>query len=214
MNERQQPQPRGPEQERHEAQKHNGPDAEPTHEREEYPHPQVWIGSLADYNNGILTGEWVDAAVDGEDLVAAARGILGRGHEPDAEEWAIFDYDGFGDWRPGQHELLELVAEVARGIAEHGPVFAAWADFTGADPEQLAQFNDAYLGHYDSAEDLARDVMGDLGIEADIDRAVPASLRPYVQIDYAQWAKDCFLDGDLYFADDPEGGVWVFDQRP
>lgn len=32
--------------------------------------PAVWIGSLADYNNGRLTGEWVEAAVDGEELEA------------------------------------------------------------------------------------------------------------------------------------------------
>lgn len=31
--------------------------------------PKVWIGSLADYNAGILTGDWVDAAVDDQTLI-------------------------------------------------------------------------------------------------------------------------------------------------
>lgn len=46
--------------------------------------PMVWIGCLAAYNNGELHGDWVDAAVEGEELVRSAQEILSRSPEPDA----------------------------------------------------------------------------------------------------------------------------------
>ena len=65
-------------------------------EREHWPEPQIWIASLADYNNGHLRGAWIDATQDPEDLHAATQRILSESQEPGAEEWAIHDYDGFG----------------------------------------------------------------------------------------------------------------------
>lgn len=79
MNEKQ-PQPNPGEQPGHET----------SHERQEQRNPRVWIGSLADYNNGTLHGDWVDVAVDDEELIAAQR-ILATSELPDAEEYAIFD---------------------------------------------------------------------------------------------------------------------------
>lgn len=145
MNERQ-PQPNPGEQ----------PDHETSHERQSTRTPRVWIGSLADYNNGTLHGDWVDAAVDEEDLIVAAQRILATSEEPDAEEYAIFDYDDFGDFKVDQYEHLDLVAKVARGIQEHGDAFAAWAQLHDADRDRLDTFEDSYLGEYDSPEDWAR----------------------------------------------------------
>ena len=190
-----------------------GMEREQDHEHMQRPHPRVWIGSLADYVGGVLTGDWVDAAVDGEELVEAAKIIVAKSHSPGADEWAIFDYEGFGDWKVAQHDQLELVAQVARGIAEHGPAFAAWAELHDADSGMLASFQVAYLGHYESPEAWAADVMDDMGITHELDKAVPDALRPYVQIDYASWAHDAWLEGSIYFADDHRGGVWVFDQN-
>ena len=85
---------------------------------------QLWMGrptatdpfpALADYNNGRLTGDWADAAVEDEELLAEAKRILATSETPGAEEWGIFDYDDFGDFKPEQFESLEVVARVARG---------------------------------------------------------------------------------------------------
>ena len=175
--------------------------------------PQIWVGSLADYNAGRLHGDWLDAAVPDDLLAASVRVILAGSTEPDAEEYGIFDYEQFGAFRVGEYEQLDVVARVARGIQEHGPAFAAWAELHDADPDMLAGYEDAYLGHYDTIEDWAREVLLDATLEAELDRAVPDTLRTYVSIDYAAFARDCQIGGDIYVETAEGGGVWIFHAR-
>lgn len=178
--------------------------------------PRVWIGSLADYNAGILTGDWIDAAVDDEALVTAAKDVVAKSREPLAEEWAIFDYDNFHGWKVGEYEDLTVVAQVARGIAEHGPAFAAWADLHDADPDMLDGFEDAYLGHYESTEAWAEAMLEEMGTREEIDRLLEekvGDIARYVQLDTGAWAQDCWISGDTAVCHDPEGGVWIFDGR-
>ncbi len=191
-------------------------DAAATHERLAAERPRVWIGSLADYNAGVLTGDWVDAAVDDEMLIAAAKSIVARSRDPLAEEWAIFDYDSFHGWKPGEYEDLTVVVRVARGIAQHGPAFAAWANLHDADPDMLDGFEDAYLGHFASREAWAESVLDDMGTRDEIDPLLQekvGDLARYVRLDVDAWAQDCWISGDIAVCHDPSGGVWVFDGR-
>ncbi|MBB2890944.1 antirestriction protein ArdA [Flexivirga oryzae] len=186
------------------------PEHEASREREPELNPRVWIGSLADYNNGALTGEWVDAAVDDEQLISEAQRIVANSEELGAEEYAIFDYDDFGDFRPEQYEQLTTVAKVARGIQEHGPVFATWAQLHDADPDMLDAFEDSYLGEYDSPEAWAREVLGDSDIEQRIETEFGDHLAPYIRIDYEAWARDAWLSDDVYVCHKDDGGCWIF----
>lgn len=172
--------------------------------------PRIWVGSLADYNNGRLHGEWIDAAVPDEQLRAAVQRILATSAEPGAEEYGIFDYDNFGSYKVHEYDRLEQVARVARGIAQHGPAFAAWAELHDADPTMLDQFEDAYLGEYESPAEWAREVLHDGGLDEAINRAVAESLRPYVHIDYVEWVRDAHLAGDIHIEWKDDGGVWIF----
>lgn len=190
---------------------HNQPGEDHEHRREQQYRPRIWIASLADYNAGILHGEWVDATQDAEDLHAAAEQILATSSEPGAEEYAIFDYDEFSTYRIQEHDRLEDVSLIARGIAEHGAVFAAWAELHDGDPGMMAAFEDAYLGTYDSAERWAEQLLDDEGISGLLDKAVPEDLRPYVSIDYEAWARDAQLSGSIHIEDLPDGRVAVFD---
>jgi antirestriction protein len=176
--------------------------------------PRIWIGSLADYNAGRLHGDWVDAAVEDDELLAAAQRILATSQEPGAEEWGIFDFDEFGAFQVGEYEDLMRVARIARGIAQHGPAFAAWAQLHDGEPDMLDSFEDAFLGHYDAAVDWAYEVLDDHTLEADLDRAVPDSLRAYITIDYAAFVHDSQLGGDIDIEPDPSGGVWVYRCNP
>ena len=181
------------------------------HEHEETPplRPRIWVGSLADYNAGRLHGDWFDAAVPDERLLAEVQAMLDASSEPVAEEYGIFDYDEFGAFKPSEYEDLRIVTAVARGIAEHGPAFAVWAELHGADQAMLAQFEDAYIGHFDDPEDWARDMLAD--IDDQLDQTIPASLRGYVEVDYAAWLRDCDLGGDIYIESDPAGpGAYLF----
>lgn len=175
--------------------------------------PSIWVGSLADYNNGDLHGQWLDAAREAADVHADIQAMLSRG--PAAargdlpEEWGIFDYEGFGSLRIGESETIEYVSRVARGIAEHGPAFAAWAEVM-EDEDLLDGFTDAYLGHYDSLEAYAESWLDDSGYERILDETIPDAIRGYVQFDVTALARDLHLSGDVHVLHADAGGVFVF----
>lgn len=177
--------------------------------------PRVWIGSLADYNNGSLHGEWMNADVDEAELIERIHAMLARGEEQPAEEWMIFDYDNFAGFTVGEWEDLDTVTRVARGIAEHGPAFGAFAELHDGNPAALAQFTDAYLGAYESREAWAQSILDDFDIERMIERDldVPDWLKAHLHIDLNGIAHDMAIGGDVTIEDSPDGGVWVFDGR-
>jgi hypothetical protein len=49
-------------------------------------HPEIWVGSLSDYNDGHLHGAWLDATLDADELHAAVQFMLRTGHARHAEE--------------------------------------------------------------------------------------------------------------------------------
>jgi antirestriction protein len=176
-------------------------------------HPRVWIGCLAAYNNGTLHGDWVDAAVESDEPYESVQRILASSPEPNAEEWGIFDYDEFGTYRVQEYDQLEQVARVARGIAEHGPAFAAWAELHDGDESMLAAFEDAYCGAYDSEQAWAEEVVASTDLDATLDQNITGWLRHHVTIDYAGIARDLELSGEVHIEPNPAGGIWVFDTR-
>lgn len=179
---------------------------EPTAER-----PRVWIASLADYNDGRLHGEWVDAAVDGNDLIRAAQRIVDTSPEPGAEEWAIFDYDNFGTYRVGEYEDLPTVATVARGISKFGPAFAFWAEESEAHIDDMeVGFEDAFMGFYESRDDFLDTMLDDLGANEAIEKHVPQWLVAHISIDRDGLIRDVQAAGDIHIEDGPEGGIYVF----
>lgn len=175
--------------------------------------PRIWVGSLADYNNGDLHGEWLDAAREPEDIHEDIQAMLARG--PAArrgeapEEWGIFDYDEFGSLQIGEYERIEDVSRLAKAVAKHGPAFAAWAEATSRDQATSEDFVEAFHGRFDSpaayAEELVADLEGDSVLET-----LPGWLQPYVHIDYDALAHDLELGGDIFTARAGDGGVYVF----
>jgi antirestriction protein len=174
--------------------------------------PQIWVASLADYNNGTLHGVWLNAARDEAELQAdiatmlAASPLTATTGEL-AEEWAIFDYDGFAPLRIDEHESLSWISRVAKGITEHGPAFAAYADVV-EEEALLDGFDVAYLGHYDSVHAYVEQLVNDLGYDRILDEHLPATVRPYVKIDISATAAD--LLRDLHALPAAGGGVWIF----
>ena len=172
--------------------------------------PRIYVASLSDYNNGRLHGRWLDAARDSAAIRAEIQAMLAESSDPGAEEWAIHDYDEFGSWQVDEFDSIELVSRIARGIQQHGPAFAAWADVNEGEPERFDDFEAAYLGHYESAETYCYQQAEDFGYHAELEK-LPVSLQSYVHIDYAAMARDLDAGGDLYVYPAPDGGVWLFD---
>jgi antirestriction protein len=181
------------------------------HEMDRGIHPRVYVASLSDYNAGRLHGVWLDADVEAESLAAGVQAMLSASPEPGAEEFAIHDYESFGPLRLDEFDSLEKVARIARGIDEHGMAFAHWADLVGtSDADALDRFEDAYRGHYESLQDYAGLLIEDVGLQDEIDKAVPDYLGPYVQVDIEGFGRDLELSGDITTSAG-DGGIYVFD---
>jgi antirestriction protein len=189
----------------------NEPPATPEHQPSR--RPRIWAGSLADYNNGVLHGEWIEAAQDEAELRSDIDAVLAR--SPTAaetgqpsEEWGIFDHDGFGTLQIDQYADLGYVARVAQGIQEHGEAFAAWASLVD-DEAALDDFDEAYLGQFDSLAAYAEEVFDDLGITRQLDELLPELFRRYVSIDAEAFGQDMWLSGEIAVVQSGSG-VWLF----
>lgn len=178
------------------------------------PPPSVWIGSWLDYNSGVLHGAWIDAAQDDESVGAAIQTMLSTSPttaqtgEP-AEDWGVFDYDGFGPLRLDEQESISWIGAVGRGIAEHGPAFAAYADVV-QDEAALDGFQDDYLGHYESLASYTEGFADDAGYNQLLDEALPDNIRSYVRLDTAAIARDMQAGGDVHVLPASHSGVWIF----
>ncbi|MBX9790018.1 MAG: antirestriction protein ArdA [Pirellulales bacterium] len=72
--------------------------------------PMIYVACLAAYNAGMLHGKWIPAAQDADSLREEVNAILKESPVPLAEEWAIHDYEGFGDIRIDEYHSLSEVS--------------------------------------------------------------------------------------------------------
>lgn len=152
--------------------------------------PCIYVACLAAYNHGYLHGAWIDAAQEPWALYDDVRAMLMASPIAQAEEWAIHDYEGFGQLRIGEHTGLERVSALASFIAEHGGIGAALLDYySGSLDEAREALAGRYLGQHASLADYMQEVTEET-------TPVPHALRYY--IDYAAMARDAELSGDLF----------------
>ena len=179
--------------------------------------PQIYVASLSDYNNGILHGRWIEATEDPEAAQDQIDEMLAESpttkkYGDVAEEWAIHDYEGFGNIRVGENEALSTISLWARGIHSHGLAFSAWVAHVGeTNDETIQQFEDCYQGAWESTDAYAENFLDQLGAEQTINET-PNWLQPYLNLDVAGFARDLEINGDIITADTPDGGVWVWSE--
>lgn len=170
------------------------------------PTPRIYVACLAAYNAGRLHGRWIDADQSAEDIYDEVNAMLAASPKPSAEEWAIHDYEGFGELRLSEWESFERVAAIAAGIAEHGEAFSAWLSY---DPSQdvadMQSFEDAYRGEWDSLRNYAENYADEVGM---YDAAEKAGFS-YVTVDLDMLTRD--LEIELYTVESGHYTVYVFD---
>ncbi|HEY1831340.1 MAG TPA: antirestriction protein ArdA [Acidimicrobiales bacterium] len=172
--------------------------------------PRIYAASLNDYNEGILHGKWIDVACPCENIEAQIQDMLDSSPTSGAEEFGIFDFDGFGPWRPGEYESISVLARVAHGIVQHGAAFAHWAALAGTADSELDRFEAVYVGHYRSFVEYAERILEEYELPEQLENAVPSFLNRYVHLDITGFANDLLLDGDVDVSEG-DGGVYVFD---
>lgn len=150
--------------------------------------PRIYVACLAAYNAGILHGCWIDAEQDADAIHETVQAMLGSSPVPDAEEWAIHDYEGFGSVRLSESESFEAVSQIAAFIEKHGKVGLAALEHYSGDLEDAERAMEDYMGTYASLADYAESTMD--GVE------IPASVAPYV--DYESMGRDMEMNGGIF----------------
>lgn len=162
--------------------------------------PRVYVACLAAYNNGHLHGRWIDANQDADTIREEVAEMLKASPIPQAEEWAIHDYEDFGGIKLSESEGFEEVARLAELLEKHGKAFAAYAGYIGGEATE-GGFEEAYHGHHSSEQAYVEELVSELYSEKEL-----GPLANY--IDYESYARDLFM-GD-YTSVDGDGGVYVF----
>lgn len=151
--------------------------------------PRIYVACLAAYNNGFLHGQWIAATTPNE-IMAQVRSMLARSPEPNAEEWAIHDYEGFEGCHLSEYASFESVCELAAFIEEHGELGAQLYNYFGSNLEDAREAFEEYAGEYRSTADFAETLHEDTGTK------IPESLKYY--IDWEALARDMSLNGDIF----------------
>lgn len=169
------------------------------------PQPRIYVACLAAYNNGHLHGMWMDATTDEWAMWARIETMLASSPIRDAEEWAIHDYEGFGELRISEHAGLGRIAEIAGYLEAHGELGAAVLDHVCGDTDEArAIIEGRYLGCHTSLADYVQEVTEET-------TAIPQALRFY--IDWQALARDAELNGDIFTIETGYQSVHVFAGR-
>lgn len=167
---------------------------------------KIYVACLASYNAGTLHGKWIDLeGKDVDEVNEEIQAMLTDSPEPDAEEWAIHDYESEFYTIEEYSDIREL-CKAQELLEEHGPAILAYADHIGADLDDSlkSSFEDAYRGEYSTEQEYAEQLIDDC---YDLDR-IMGNLAYY--FDYQAFTRDLFIS-DCFSIDTPDGNVWVFD---
>lgn len=186
----------------------SSPAEDETGEPEPRLQPRIYVASLSDYNAGRLHGAWLEADAEPADLGLGITAMLAGSPEPSAEEYAIHDYDGFGGIQLDEHESLENVSQLARGLTRLGPAYAAFVREFGLEDATQDSFEQQYRGSWASARDFVLDLLDEFGA-ADLLQELPPWLAPYVEVNYDAFVSDLRQGAEIAVVNHPEG-VCVF----
>ena len=150
---------------------------------------KVYVGTYAKYNDGYLTGKWLDLEdYDDKDEFLEACAELHKDEED--PELMFQDWEGIPDdmideshISPECWTLLDAYEKCDEGAAKaYRYCFGEWDE---------GDFNDRYRGEFDSWEDMAEELLEETGEL----NAIPENLRYY--FDYEKYARDLRIGGDL-----------------
>ena len=151
--------------------------------------PRVWVGCLACYNAGRLTGEWVDA-LEAAAFVPCTLVDYGGPHE----EFWVMDHENFQGFLKGECSPTEAqeTAEVMSEIEESGlplEAVALWVANVGVDLHDLDRraVEEAYEGEWDTEQEFAQEFAQEV---AELDDAV----WPLTYIDWESATRELMCD--------------------
>lgn len=152
--------------------------------------PSAWIGCLGCYNSGALVGKWI-AGLECDDLEAAGlTDSAGKCNRCGADEFLAMDHENFlgllDGGEPNPRECYEAALQLDEVEEYERDILKAW--LSNGMEFDLDAMRDAYIGEFDSDEDMAQDYLDNTGALADM----PDFLSRY--FDLTAYARDCMHD--------------------
>ena len=148
---------------------------------------KIYCGTYAKYNSGSIAGDWFDLEEydNKEDFIAACLEFHNDEEDPELM---------FQDW--------EDIPDSFISESHIDPKFWTYTDCEADDEAKKAyvscfgewdenDFNERYRGSYDSWEDMATQLLDEMGTL----EAIPENLRYY--FDYEAYARDMRLGGEM-----------------
>jgi antirestriction protein len=151
--------------------------------------PRIYVACLSAYNAGFLHGAWIDCDTDTDEILEQIKTMLAASPMPDAEEWAIHDFENFHGISIDENEDLNRLVELAEALEEHGEAMAAYLEHYRF--EDIDEFEDRYQGCYKNKQDFAEEYYEESGMIRQIEAAGLKSCY----IDFEMIARDMFIDG-------------------
>lgn len=151
---------------------------------------KIYVADLAAYNNGVLHGVWIEDLLDIDEINQQVVDMLSKSPVKHAEEYAIHDYEGFGELEIGEFVSLNRINQIAIFLNEYpncGDVVLTYCN--GDIDEANRLLEDGYQGIYDSIEDYAQEICEEC-------YSIPDPLKYY--IDWNRFARDMLLNGDIH----------------
>lgn len=163
---------------------------------------RIYVACLASYNNGKLHGAWIDATQELDDIQDQINKMLAESPEPDSEEYAIHDYEGFDGYGVSEYEGIQSVHAIACFIEEYPELAGELLNhFGGCIDDARKAMEDSYSGCHKSLADYAEELT-EGGTE------IPENLAYY--IDYERMGRDMEMSGDIYTIEKAYDEVHIF----
>lgn len=177
--------------------------------------PRIYVADLAAYVGGMLVGAWMESARPDEEVWADINKMLADSPTPGAEEIAVHDYEGYYALKLGEYTPIETYTALGRAILEHGEPLASFVHYEGTDDldEVVERFEDAYIGNFDSEEQLGDHLLEEMGAEAQLEEfrdQMVEGMRHYLTLDRDAFVHDLDVGGEVYIHMRPDYTVDCF----
>ena len=159
---------------------------------------KIFLTNLGLYNEGILSGEWLELPTTDEKIEALK---LRTGYDEEHEEYFITDYETDVDGlKIGEYDNIEELNELAELIEEDPEIVAAlmyygydtaeeikehWDNVTYCTTPSGFESDESAIGYYYAEELACLDI--------------PENLKNY--FDYESYGRDIMLEGNFYTAE-------------
>ena len=164
--------------------------------------PAVYVGTYEKYNNGDLTGAWLDVS-QYSDRVAFYQACAALHADEDDPELMFQDFQGFPTSYYAESWLDVNLWEWLDLDDDEKEMVEAYHDNIDRDAS-IECIKDAFCGTWDSAERWAENWLNDSGLLSE----VPEVLQHY--IDFEAYARDARMGGDYIFVEMGCRSVLVF----